>query len=186
MNSFETLEALREQTEGALLVGPTNSTPLWRELQATRDAGSPAWRPVRDQGREVRWASTADDFTRPETVWEAPRVAVLQHATDPVTWLSADLIWSRPEWLEGTGRAADVSPHMRWIPVVTAVQVGLDMLVAVNVPARHGHNYGDLMVDGWVAVTGSGGQGQEALDSGALDRIRTEIARYAEVNPALE
>ena len=56
------------------------------------------------------------------------------HAADPITWLGPELIWQRPEWLTGE-RAPDVSPHMRWIPVVTAVQVGLDMLVSVDVPA---------------------------------------------------
>lgn len=108
-------------------------------------------------------------------------MAILQHSTDPVTWLSADLLWRRPDWLSGSGRAPDVSPHMHWIPVVTAVQVALDMLVAVDVPARHGHAFGDTMLDGWVAVTGDGG-----LDDAALARIRTEIETYWDINPALE
>lgn len=181
MNSFGTLEQLRAQTDGALLVGPTNSTPMWRELQTTRDPGSPPWMPVRDQGSEVRWATSAGDFTKLQGPWDEPRVAILQHATDPVTWLSADLLWRRPEWLSGGERAPDVSPSMHWIPVVTGVQVALDMLVAVDVPARHGHAFGDMMLDGWVAVTGDGG-----LEDAALDRIRAEIETYWDINPALE
>lgn len=181
MNSFGSLERMRAETQGALLVGPTNATPMWHALQAARDPGSPPWLPVLDEGAVVRWASRASDFSAPSGTWEEPRVAILQHSTDPVTWLSADLLWRRPDWLSGSGRAPDVSPHMHWIPVVTAVQVALDMLVAVDVPARHGHAFGDTMLDGWVAVTGDGG-----LDDAALGRIRTEIETYWDINPALE
>lgn len=177
MNAFGSVEAFTERTEGALLVGPTNTTQLWRELQADRDAGSPPWQPVRDGGRQVRWASQSGDFDRLPGEWEAPRVAILQHATDPITWLGPELLWKRPDWLTGE-RAPDVSPHMRWIPVVTAVQVTLDMLVSVDVPARHGHAFGDVMLDGWVAVTGDGG-----LDEATLAAIRTEIEDYWVIKP---
>ena len=85
-----------------------------------------------------------------------------------------------PEWLTGE-RAPDVSPHMRWIPVVTAVQVGLDMLVSVDVPARHGHAFGDVMLDGWVAVTGDGG-----LDPEALAAIREVIEDLWAIKPAYQ
>lgn len=172
---------MRAETDGVLLVGPTNATPMWQELQATRDAGSPPWMPVRDDGAEVRWATSRGDFATPSAPWHQPRVAILQHATDPITWLSADLLWRRPDWLTGPERAPDVSPSMHWIPVVTAVHVALDMLVSVDVPARHGHAFGDNMLDGWVAVTGDGGLSEQALDN-----IRAEIATYWDINPALE
>lgn len=178
LNSFGTLDALLTKTDGALLVGPTNTTPLWRKLQDSRDTGSPAWRPVLDEGRQVRWASGFGDFDLLAEPWDEPRVAILQHATDPITWLGPELIWQRPEWLTNEGRAPDVSPHMVWIPVVTAVQVGLDMAMSVEVPARHGHAFGDVMLQGWVAMSGDGGLGAEALG-----RIQAELETYWDISP---
>lgn len=178
LNSFGTLDALLEKTDGVLLVGPTNTTPLWRELQASRDAGSAPWRPVRDEGRRVRWASGFGDFQLLPGAWDSPRVAILQHATDPITWLGPELLWQRPEWLTNGNRAPDVSPHMHWIPGVTAVQVSLDMAMSVAVPARHGHAFGDVMLQGWVAVTGDGGLGEAALR-----RVQQELETYWPISP---
>lgn len=178
MDSFGTLDSILQRTEGALLVGPTNTTPLWRELQAGRDAGSPPWQPVLDQGARVRWASGFGDFGRLTGPWQTPRVAILQHATDPITWLGPELLWQRPEWLTEENRAPDVSPTMRWIPVVTAVQVTLDMFVSVDVPARHGHAFGDVMLKGAIAITGDGG-----LDEASLLRIQRVLESYWVINP---
>jgi len=178
MDSFTGVEQLRELTDGALLVGPTNATVLWRQLQDTRDVGSPPWQPVLNRGRAVRWASGFGDFTKPAGSWKAPRVAILQHATDPITWLGPELIWQRPEWLTDGNRAPDVSPQMQWMPVVTAVQVALDMVASTSVPARHGHAFGDVMLDGWVAVTGDSG-----LDAAALRRIQAVIESYWVIPP---
>lgn len=178
MNSFATLDGMLTRTEGVLLVGPTYATPLWHELQDSREPGSPPWQPVRDGGVQVRWASRFGDFERLPGDWRTPRVAILQHATDPITWLGVDLIWRRPEWLTEPNRAPDVSPSMQWIPLVTAVQVTLDMFVGTDVPPRHGHSFGDVMLEGWVAVTGDGG-----LDDAALARIQRVIESYAVIRP---
>lgn len=171
---FADLADLRERTDGALFVGSPASATMWQDVQGARDAGSPAWQPVLDEGAQVRWMSRPGDTDRLAGPWEEPRVLYLQHATDPITWLAAELLWSSPEWLEPDQRGADVSPVMRWIPVVTAVQVTIDMLMGQSVPARHGHNFGDVMVDGWRDVTGDAG-----LSPAALDRVRAEIASYA-------
>lgn len=177
-STFADLEDLRARTDGALYAGSPNGTPLWRELQAAREEGSPAWQPVLNGGAEVRWLSHAGDFGAVDGPWTLPRVAYLQHATDPVTWLGPELLWAEPDWLKPEQRADDVSPAMRWIPVVTALQVVVDMLMGETVPASHGHNYGDVVLDGWGAVTGDGG-----LDAAAVDRIRVIIAEYAAVQP---
>lgn len=171
---FSGLDDLRERTDGALFVGSPASSTLWRELQAARDAGTPAWQPVLDDGAVVRWMSQPGDTDRLPGPWAEPRVLYLQHATDPITWLTSELLWSSPEWLEPDQRGADVSPSMRWIPVVTGLQVTIDMLMGQSVPARHGHNFGDVMVDGWREVTGDAG-----LSPAALDAVRAEIESYA-------
>lgn len=173
---FADLADLRANTDGALFVGSPNSSELWRTLQASRDTGSPAWQPVLDQGREVRWMSRAGDEARLSGPWETPPVLYLQHATDPVTWLSPDLILSSPDWLEPGQRSPDVSPSMRWMPFVTALQVSIDMLGGEAVPAQYGHNYGDVVVTAWQQVTGDSG-----LDAAAIERLQAEIATYARI-----
>lgn len=178
LNSFGTLDALLARTQGVLIVGPTNTTPLWRELQAARDPYSAPWRPVLDEGRHVRWASGFGDLDIPEGTWEQPHVVILQHATDPITWLGPELAYRWPEWLQGDNRAPDVSPRMRWIPVVTALQVALDMQMSVQVPARHGHEFGDVMLQGWMGVTGDGN-----LGASALDRVQAELETYSDIHP---
>ena len=84
---FADVADVRDRTGGAMFVGSPNGSALWRSLQAARDAGSPAWQPVLDDGREVRWMSQPGDASRIGAEWTTPRVLYLQHATDPVTWL---------------------------------------------------------------------------------------------------
>ena len=43
---------------------------------------------------------------------------------------------------------------MRWVPFITAWQVGLDQLTSLHVPGGHGHNYHDEMLWYWDAVLG--------------------------------
>ncbi len=177
-NAFGSLEAILQRTDGALFVGLPGTVALWRELQASRDAGSPAWQPVLDDGRTVRWGSLPGDLDRPPGPWSAPRVVYLQHATDPVTWLAPELFWSAPEWLRADQRGADVSPRMVWIPVVTGLQVTVDMLMGTAVPARHGHNYGDVMVDAWMGVLGD-----VELSPAAIAAVSERIAELAPILP---
>lgn len=174
---FSGVDDIRTRTDGALFVGSPNGSQLWRTLTAQRDAGSPIWLPVLDAGAQVRWMSQPGDDRALPGPWTPPRVLYLQHATDPVTWLGPELLWQPPAWLTGP-RAADVSPAMIWMPVITAAQVTVDMLMGESVPARHGHAYGDVMVDGWRDVTGDA-----ALDAAAVARIRTVIAEDADIRP---
>ncbi|WEK62228.1 MAG: alpha/beta-hydrolase family protein [Candidatus Microbacterium colombiense] len=177
---FDDLADLRARTDGSMFVGSPAGSRLWGALQHARDPGSPVWRPVLDGGREVRWISRDGDQDLLDGPWSSPRVLYLQHATDPVTWLTPELLWRAPEWLEPDQRGADVSPSMRWIPVVTAVQVGIDMLGGEAVPARHGHNFGDVVTTGWLEVTGS------PLDEAAIAAIQAEIESYAPLPPFQE
>ena len=52
------------------------------------------------------------------------------------------------------------------------------MMASTAVPARHGHAFGDVMLQGWVAVSGDGG-----LDAAALGRIQTVIESYWVIPP---
>ena len=139
------------RTNGALFSGPTFNNTMRDDILANRDPGSPEWLPVFDNGANVRFAARAENLGRPETTWGQPRVAYLQHASDPIAWWNPDLLFSEPDWLREP-RGYDVSGDMRWIPVVTFLQVSADMAVAVDVPDGHGHRYVKDVVNAWAAV----------------------------------
>lgn len=148
--AFEGLADLREKVDGALWVGPPNSNRLWSQFVDRRDPGSPEVAPVYADGLVVRFANDAADLG-PADTWLPPRIAYLQHPSDPIVWWSADLILTRPDWLREP-RGADVSTQMRWAPFVTFWQVTADLTNAQGVVDGHGHRYGTLVLDGWLAV----------------------------------
>ncbi|TDC49847.1 hypothetical protein E1212_17125 [Jiangella ureilytica] len=80
-----------------------------------------------------------------------PPVLFLQHASDPVTLWSWDLLLERPEWIDEE-HGPDVLPTLDWYPFVTFWQVTADMALSATVPVGHGHNYGGELVDAWLAV----------------------------------
>ncbi|HUL98616.1 MAG TPA: alpha/beta-hydrolase family protein, partial [Mycobacterium sp.] len=134
-----------------LWVGPPNASPLWHALTVRRDPGTPEVQPRYDNGRTVRFSQGDDVTAIAAPPWQGTRVLFMQHASDPIVWWSADLLFERPEWLrEPPGR--DRTASMRWYPIVTFWQVGFDMTNASSMPAGHGHNYGNTVLDGWVAV----------------------------------
>ena len=134
--------------------GPPQFSPLWHALVARRDPGTPEVDPRYDNGRTVRFS----EANRPSDIaevaaqpWDGTRVLFLQHPSDPVVWWSPDLLFSRPDWLvEPPGR--DRTAAMEWYPVVTFWQVSADLTEAEGMPPGHGHDYGDMVLDGWAAV----------------------------------
>ncbi|OBH60243.1 hypothetical protein A5687_19240 [Mycobacterium mantenii] len=148
---FLSLNNVLARTDGALFSGPTFKNTIWTDLTSTRDARSPEWLPIYQDGKYVRFVARARDLARPNAPWDHPRVVYLQHASDPIAWWTPDLLFSKPDWLNEP-RGYDVLPQTRWIPVVTFLQVSADMAVAVDVPDGHGHHYVAAVADGWAAV----------------------------------
>lgn len=149
--AFDGIADLRGRVDGALWVGPPNSNRLWNQFVARRDVGSPEIEPVYADGLVIRFGGDSADLARPYGPWLAPRIAYLQHASDPIVWWSPDLIFARPDWLSEP-RGPDVSPAMTWRPFVTFWQVAADLTNATSVTAGHGHRYGTLVFDAWVAI----------------------------------
>lgn len=139
------------RTDGALFSGPTFNNTMRDDITLNRDQGSPEWLPIFDDGANVRFAARADNLGRPDQPWGKPRIAYLQHASDPIAWWDPDLLFAQPDWLREP-RGYDVSGDMNWIPVVTFLQVSADMAVAVDVPDGHGHRYVKDVVNAWAAV----------------------------------
>jgi uncharacterized membrane protein len=73
------------------------------------------------------------------------RAVVLSHDNDPIAVFGPDLIVQRPRWLADGQRGRGVPKAMRWRPLVTFVQIGIDAMHAMlRVPgqfASFGHDY---------------------------------------------
>lgn len=148
---FMNLNNVLARTDGALFSGPTFQNTIWTDLTANRDPGSPQWLPIFRDGRHVRFVARPDDLQHPDAPWEKPRVTYLQHASDPIAWWNPRLLFKKPAWLSEP-RGYDVLPEVRWLPVVTFLQVSADLAVAINVPSGHGHHYTQDVANGWAAV----------------------------------
>ena len=62
------------------------------------------------------------------------------------------MIYKQPDWTrEEPGRG--VSPHLRWFPVITFLQVAADQLFSMAMPGNNGHDYSHDTVAPLAAVT---------------------------------
>ncbi|GID96408.1 membrane protein [Amorphoplanes digitatis] len=151
-SAFSGADDIRNRVDGMLLVGPPNRNELWREFVADRDPGTPEILPTYENGATIRFArDPATDLDRPTPTWASPRVVYLQHPSDPIVWWGPRLMVSRPDWL-AEPRGADVSPDIRWYPMVTFWQVTADMAFSTGVPDGHGHSYGAEPVAAWADI----------------------------------
>lgn len=133
------LDLFSDPVDGALWTGSPFLSDFWRMVIQRRNPGSPAWRPTFGNGSLIR---TMNQHGRPQVRgddWGPMRLVFLQYGSDPIVFFDVSLAWQRPDWLSGQ-RAPDVSPEMRWIPVVTMLQVAVDMAVAVGT-LGFGHDY---------------------------------------------
>jgi uncharacterized membrane protein len=174
-SAFPDEAALAEQTDGAVFVGTPNFSQPWGQISADREAGSPQWQPIYQDGAIVRFAGVADDMAKPAGPWGEPKVLYVQHANDSVVWWSPALLAQQPDWLmepPGPGR----SPDMRWYPVITFLQVTVDQFMGVAVPQGQGHNYGDSMSAFWAEVAQP--PGWTADDSTRLTALIPTLDNY--------
>ncbi len=149
-STFDDLQAVLDQTDGALWQGPPNASPLWQRYTAARDPGSLEVEPVFDNGQHLRWANEPSGLSLPGK-WEVPRVVFLQNASDPVVWWSPRALWSRPAWM-AQPRGPAVLPWVPWLPVTTFAGLTGDMINSQGVPPGHGHVYGSDPVYAWAAI----------------------------------
>lgn len=144
---------LNDPIDGAFWVGPPFPSTLWQTIVASRNADSPYIAPVLGDGRLIRFASHTDNDAGGPDGWGDMRIVFLQYASDPIVFYEPASLFRAPVWMsEPPG--ADVSPDMRFMPVVTQFQLAIDMALANNAPVGHGHAYyGPDYVGPWVAVS---------------------------------
>ncbi len=143
---------LEDPIHGAVWSGPPFPSRSWARLTLDRNSDSPAWLPEFRDGAMVRFTAQKNHLD-PSEPWGPYRCVYIQYASDPMIFFSPDLLFRQPDWLIGE-RGPDVSPHLRWLPIITCLQVAFDLPMATDVPLGHGHNYSPASyIDAWTAVT---------------------------------
>ncbi|WGD49669.1 alpha/beta-hydrolase family protein [Bradyrhizobium sp. CB1650] len=172
--SAELFETIGDPIAGALWSGPPFESRIWRTITANRNQGSPAWLPEFRDNRFVRFMNQNGPTVPAEAPWGALRVVYLQYASDPITLFAYRDAYQRPAWMAAP-RGPDVSPELRWYPVVTMLQLALDMAVATSAPMGFGHVFApEHYVDAWVAVTDV-----HDWSADALARLKDHLAAEA-------
>lgn len=150
--SFDLYDIIDDPFHGALWSGPPYRSATWQSITAQRDEGSPPWLPQFREGSVVRFMNQDGGLLNGEAPWGGFRIAFLQYATDPITFFSPHIAWREPEWMREP-RGPDVSPHLRWFPIVTMLQLLADMAVGVA-PKGFGHRYATAhYIAAWLALT---------------------------------
>lgn len=150
--SADLFTIFEDPIDGAVWSGPPFPSHNWNQIVQHRREGTPAWLPKFRDERMLRFTSQTNALD-PDAPWGPIRSVYVQYASDPMVWFSPDLAWNRPDWLD-ENRGPDVSPDLRWYPIVTFLQVAFDLPVATNVPLGYGHNYSpSSYIDAWIAVT---------------------------------
>ena len=161
--STELFELLGDPIQGALWSGPPFASGIWRSVTNRRNAGTPEWLPQFRDGSFIRFMNQ-DGFTVPaDTRWGPMRIVYLQYASDPITFFDYRDAFRRPDWMNAP-RGRDVSPELRWYPIVTMLQLALDMAVAGGTPMGYGHVFApEHYVEAWVAVSDPPGWTQDGI-----------------------
>ena len=152
-DSFDLITTITDPINGALWSGPPFLSRIWKVVTQSRNSGSPQWRPIYRDSSAIRFM-TQDGFSDlGDAKWGSLRVVYLQHASDPMTFFSTDLAYVNPDWL-GSNRGCDISPHLRWFPIVSFLQIAFDIPMATSVPLGYGHNFAPAdYIDVWIEVT---------------------------------
>jgi uncharacterized membrane protein len=173
--SASLFEVLRDPFNGALWSGPPYQTKQWASFTAARNSGSPAWLPTFRDGSFVRFMNQSGR-TAASAPWGPMRIIYLQYASDAVTFFEYQSFYREPDWMKPP-RGPDVSPSMRWYPVVTFLQLAVDLPVANQAPAGFGHRFApEHYVDAWLELTTG-----EVPSSAPAARLKQCLKRDADV-----
>ena len=152
MHGTDMFALLDDPINGALWAGPPFPSIRWQSVVASRNKDSAYVAPIVGEGRLVRFASHFQDAGGPDG-WGSMRIIFLQYSSDPIVFFTSSSLFRKPEWMKEPP-GPDVSPDMRFIPVVTQFQLAVDMALANTAPDGHGHSYyGADYVKPWVALT---------------------------------
>ncbi|EWH01777.1 hypothetical protein Q427_12305 [Halomonas sp. BC04] len=149
--SFDFYDIIDDPFHGALWSGPPYRSETWQAVTRSRELGSPAWLPTFRNGSVVRFMNQYQGLEMPYGEWGDFRIAFLQYGSDPITFFEPWSFFREPEWMQEP-RAPDVSPELRWYPVVTMLQLLADLTIG-NAPPGYGHSFSARhYLDAWAEL----------------------------------
>jgi uncharacterized membrane protein len=176
--SAQLLDLLADPYDGAFWVGAPYSSAIWRWATDRREPGSPQWLPKVGNGSSIRFANRGAQLDRDGTAWGPIRIAFLQYPSDPIVFFDWSILYTAPDWMSGV-RGPGVSPALTWYPVVTLLQLGMDMALAQTSPVGYGHVYStDDYIDGWRALVEPPG-----WDEASISDLKARIASHPSGKP---
>ncbi|WP_145105990.1 alpha/beta hydrolase [Cereibacter sediminicola] len=142
---------------GAFWAGPPFPSDFWNRVQRARTDGSPWVLPRIGDGSLIRYAARGEGGDAGKADWGAMRIMFLQYPSDPIVFFDPFSTFRPPVWM-GEPPGDGVSPHLRFMPIVTQLQLGLDMALSTTAPAGYGHSYhAQDYIEPWVQVTAPDG-----------------------------
>lgn len=170
--SADLFDVLADPYQGALWSGPPFPSNTWRQATAERLTGTPAWLPRFRDGSVIRFTGQDNALALPGAQWGPLRIVYLQYASDPIVFFEPASFYRAPAWF-GTPRGPDVSPQLAWYPMVSFLQLLLDMATATTAPMGHGHVYApEHYIDAWIEVTD-----QRGWTPAEIERLKRHFAR---------
>jgi uncharacterized membrane protein len=153
MHATTLFRLVDDPIDGAFWAGPPFPSEFWRRAQNARNKGTPWVHPKIGDGALVRVAARDDDGAKGAARWGSMRIMFLQYPSDAIVFYEPASFFRAPVWMReppGDG----VSPYLRFMPVVTSLQLALDMAIATEAPPGFGHSYyARDYIRPWVQVT---------------------------------
>ena len=94
------------------------------------------------------------NFPAADTPLATPLTGFFAKSAAPLTtFFAPSSFYREPDWMKAP-RGPDVSPALRWFPIVTGLQLAADMMLATTAPIGYGHLYApEHYIDAWIEVT---------------------------------
>ena len=169
-DAVESVEAMIERTDGALLIGPKAGNPIFNQIIGGRETATPAWRPALGDVPELRIENTAGDISASDLDWPHPRVLYVFHPTDGVGTWSPSHVYRPASWTQPP-QGIGVPERVQWFPIVTFVQESADLMAGFSAEPGFGHDYTNVFVKAWTAILPP-----EDWDSEDAARIEAHLA----------
>ncbi len=162
--SHDLYQVIGDPYQGAFWTGPPFPSRTWTSVTRRRNPGTPAWLPEFRDGSVIRFTSQTNMLDKAPAPWGPYRIIYLQYASDAVSFFDPNALWRKPAWMQAPV-GPDVSPDFVWVPVVTFLQLGIDIMLATQTPLGYGHVYKfDHYLDGWASLTDAPGWTPDALE----------------------
>ncbi len=151
--AVDLFDVVADPFQGALWAGPPFNSKTWRSATQDRVPGSPAWLPRFRDSSIIRFTNQENLLDIPGARWGPIRIVYLQYASDPITFFDPQILYRRPDWLKEP-LGPDVSRKFRWFPVVTLLQLAVDMMAGTTAPIGFGHHFApEHYIHAWVHLT---------------------------------